>query len=61
MIDTRRLKNFVIFIETILRFVLSRKIRYIKTFLQKAIFPNWSEGGVFVRKVKNTILDICYW
>ena len=34
MIEARRLKNFVIFVETILSFVLSRKIKNRKAFLK---------------------------
>ena len=35
MIETRRLKNVVIFVQTILSFVLSRKIIIIKIFLKE--------------------------
>ena len=37
MIETRRLKNVVIFIQTILSFVLSRKVIKVKYLYQKNI------------------------
>ena len=45
MIETRRLKNVVIFVQTILSFVLSRKItNYLATKISNLQLPLGTEG-----------------
>ena len=64
MIETRRLKNVVIFIQTILNFVLSRKINVIFIFdnvkyMFQAIFKDLSQDHDRVRLFVHPVMNIC--
>ena len=57
MIETRRLKNVAIFFQTILSFVLSRKVINFSYFLVKNYFSDDEFQNMFVSQPKFSTID----